>query len=232
MDADQNDQQEQDPTEVPPTLKEQIDTAVAVAFGEQGYLVEGEPSNKPLADVLERLVLGAEVEKTADRGDKAITKSALVKAAFPNVAGPDAWDEQPAPDVAAGLYSRLTGTVWRLVNDDVTGNIQQRLNGDHGLILCRTDKTPSGEQGVYVTRNIGCVIADFSGPHKAKLKKQADNFAANLAMATGRMPEHAKKFKSELSSGVKTALGSGVAILQPALEAATAEDDDAGDDDE
>jgi hypothetical protein len=102
MDADQNDQQEQESTELPPTLKEQIDTAVAVAFGEQGYLVEGEPNNGPLADVLERLVLEAEVEKTTDRGDKAITKSALVKAAFPNVAGPDAWDEQPDPDVAAG----------------------------------------------------------------------------------------------------------------------------------
>jgi len=161
----------------------------------------------------------------------AITKSGLMQAAFPKVAGPDAWDEQPDPLLAAGVYSRLMGTVWRLVNDDATGQIQQRLNGDHGLILCRTNKTPSGEWGVYVTSNISCVIMDFSGPHKAKLKKQTDNFAANLAMATSRMPEHAKKFKQELASGVRTALGSGVAILQPALEAATAEDDgeDVGD---
>lgn len=231
MEADRNDQQ-QEQMELLPTLKEQIDTAVAVAFGEQGYIVEGEPSNAPLADVLYRLVLEAEVEKTADRGAKAITRSALVKAAFPKVPGPDLWDEQPDPDLASGVYTRLTGTIWRLVNDDATGQIQQRLNGDHGLILCRTNKTPSSEWGVYVTRNIGCVIMDFSGPHKAKLKKQTDNFAANLAMATSRMPEHAKKFKQELASGVKTALGSGTAILQPALEAATAEDDSEDDGDE
>ena len=52
-------------------------------------------------------------------------------------------------------------------------------------------------------------------------QEAAARFATNLAMAVDRLPEHADKFKRELNVGMKAALGSGTAILVPALEAAS-----------
>lgn len=216
MNADQQDQQLQLP------LKERVDTGVALAYGQQGYVQDGQPDQGLLSDVIYGLVTTAVVEKTAERGTKAITRTALVEKTFPNVPGAEAWDEQDDPELAEGIYKRLDGTVWRMVNDDVSGSIQERLNGDQGLILCRTQATPGKQWAVYVTRDLGCLLLDFSGPHKAKLKKAADRYAANLVMATDRLPQHAKKFQRELTTGMRTALDGSVAILKPAIEAATA----------
>lgn len=217
MDAEQNQQ-----LELP--LKERIDTAVALAYGQQGYMKDARPDQGPLGDVIFDLVVKAVVAKSAERGAKAITRTALLATAFPQVPGPEAWDEQDDPELAEGVYKRLDSIVWRLVNPDHTGQLQERLNGEYGLVLCRTTATPGKQPGVYVTRDLQCLVMDFAGPHKAKLKKEADHFAANLVMATERLPEHAKRLKRELTNGMKTALEGSVAILQPAIEAATAGD--------
>lgn len=224
---------EQDPSdgseEIQPLLKERIDTAVAIAYGQHGYVIDGYPDQGAVADMVYELVSQAVVTKRAERANAAVTRRRLMSVVFSKVAGPEAWAEQEDPEVAEGLYKRLDGQLWRMVTPDSTGQIQTRLNGDNGLILCRTKDTAEKVPAVYVTRDLQCLVTDYSGPHKAALKKEGDRFAMNMAMAIDRVPEHAKRFKRELTSGLKTALDSGVAIVTPSLEAAVGDTEDEAD---
>jgi len=220
LDADQNGQME-----LLPTLKERIDQATDLAFVQHGYVVgDGEPDKRAVEDKVYGLVSVAVVDKRADRGRLAVTRRSLMSSTFPQVPGPEAWAEQQDPDLASGVYKNLDGHLWRLVSPEANGKIQVRLNGDTGLILCKTKATPNEVDAVYVTNDLNCLLADFSGPQRTKLKKEADRFARNLAMAVERLPQHSKRFKGELTGGMKTALDAGLNTLQPALEAAAADE--------
>jgi hypothetical protein len=215
------------------TLKERIDKEVDAVYMRHNYLVDGEPKRRLVEDKIYDLVSNAVVDKRADRGKLAVSRRQLMAVAFPQVPGPDAWAEQQEPDVAEGVYTRLDGFVWRLVSADRDGKIQARLNSDSGRILCRTRATPDKNDAVYVTSDLQCLLADFTSPQKDRITREATRFANNLAMAVDRLPEHAARFKRELASGMKTALGTGNAILIPAIEAASngldlEDDDDAG----
>lgn len=201
-------------------LKERIDDGVTDAYLQHGYVTEGEIDRRAVEDRVYALVSAAVVDKRADRGKLAVTRRSLMSSAFGQVPGPEAWAEHDEPDLISGVYNALDGHLWRLVSADANGKIQSRLNGDTGLILCRTKATPDKTDAVYVTGDIQCLLADFSGPQKATLAKAASRMATNLAMAVERQPEHAKRFNQELVSGMKAALGTGRAILMPALEAA------------
>ena len=84
---------------------------------------------------------------------------------------------------------------------DAGGKIQQRLNSDVGLILCRTKATPDSIEAVYVTKDLSCLLADFTGPQKDRLTRELTRFAKNLVMAVDRLPEHANRFKKEMTTG-------------------------------
>lgn len=218
MNADLHEQME-----LLPTLKERVDQEVEAVYERHGYLVDDRRPLELVADKIYDLVSNAVVEKRADRGKLAVSRRQLMTVAFPQVPGPDAWAEQEEPDLAEGVYDRLDGILWRLVNADAKGTIQARLNGDTGLILCRTKATPDKTDAVYVTRDLQCLLADFTSPQKERISKEAVRFSNNLAMATERLPEYAGQFKRELTSGMKVALGTANAILAPALEAAATE---------
>jgi hypothetical protein len=208
--------------EVP--LSERVAEGVELAYREHGYIDDGgERDLNAVEDKVFDLVSRAVVTRRAERGKLAVLRHTLVSTAFPNVPGPDQWAEQDEPEVAAGVYSQLDSTIWRFVDPGYNGRIQSRLNSGNGLILCRTTATPSKEAAVYVTKDLACLVEDFSGPHKAAMKKLADRFARNLAMATDRLPEFGSKFERELTGASKAALESSMNILTPALAAASAE---------
>jgi hypothetical protein len=211
-------------------LKERIETGVEAAYEQHGYSTDGGIDRVALEDKVFALVSVAVVEKRADRAKLAVTRRSLMSSAFGQIPGPEAWAEQDDPEQAAGIYSTLDGILWRLVSDDENGKIQSRLNGEAGLILCRTKATPDKADAVYVTRDIQCLLADWSAPQKVRIEKQAKRMAKNLAMAVERQPAHAKRLNQELLGAMKTALGTSQAILAPALEAAKI--DTAGEDDE
>jgi len=214
------------------SLKERVDEAVDAVYERHGYLVDGEPNRGLVEDKIYDLVSNAVVEQRADRGRLAVSRRQLMAVAFPQVPGPDAWAEQEEPDLAEAVYARLDGYVWRLVNPDASGKIQARLKSDGGRILCRTKATPDKNDAVYVTSDLQCLLADFTSPQKDRITREATRFATNLVMAVDRLPEHAGRFKRELTSGMKTALGSGSAILIPAIEAAATDLDEDDDGDE
>lgn len=223
MDADQNEQMELH------SLKERIDQETDLAFVRHGYVVgDGEPDKRAVEDKVYGLVSVALVDKRADRGRLAVTRRSLMSSTFAQVPGPEAWAEQDDAELAEGVYNRLDGQLWRLVSPEANGKIQMRLNSDIGLILCRTKATPDEVDAVYVTKDLNCLLADFSSPQRKRLQKEADRFATNLAMAVERLPQHARRFKGELTGGMKTALDTGLNTLQPAIEAATADQTDDG----
>jgi hypothetical protein len=227
LEADQNDQLDV------LSLEEQVTREVDLAFVRHGYVLgDGQPDKHAVEDKVYSLVSAAVVEKRPDRGKVAITKRRLMSSVFGQVPGPEAWIEQEDAELARDVYKRLDGQLWRLVTPDAAGKIQKRLNSDIGLILCKTKATPDEVEAVYVTKDLNCLLADFSTPQRDKLKKEADRFATNLAMAIERLPVHASRFKNELNGGMKTALGSASAILQPALEAAAADRSEGDDGDE
>ena len=213
---DANEQLQLDP------LEERVSQGVEAAYAEHGYVNGDELDKQAVEDKVYELVAAAIVDKRADRGKTALTRRALMSSTFGQVPGPESWAEQDDPDVAAGVYGKLAGHLWRLVSPDADGKIQQRLNGDVGLILCHTKATPDKTEAVYVTEDLQCLLADFTTPQKTRIEKAANRFAKNLAMAVDRQPEHAKRFNLELSGGIKAALGTSQAILMPALEAAKA----------
>lgn len=201
-------------------LSERIEQAVELAWAQHGYARDGELDKQAVEDKVYGLVAVAVVEKRADRGRVALTRRQLMSSTFGQVPGPEAWAEEEDPEVAAGVYSRLAGHLWRLVSADVDGKVQGRLNGDLGLILCHTKATPDKTEAVYVTQDLQCLLADFSGPQKAAIQKAADKMAKNFVMVVGRQPGYAKRFNQELSGAIKAALGTSQAILTPAIEAA------------
>ena len=98
------------------SLKERVDDEVDAVYERHGYVVDGEPSRGIVEDKVYDLVSAAVVEKRAERGKVAVTSRSLMATVFPQVAGPEAWAEQEDPELAEGVYGRLDGHLWRLVN--------------------------------------------------------------------------------------------------------------------
>lgn len=209
-------------------LDERVKDEVDAAYAAAGFVDEdGERNMAAVEEKTLGIVKPAVVTKRAERGKVAVLRHKIVSEVFPNVPGPELWAEQNDPEVAKGVYTQLDGAIWRLLDPGSSGKIQNRLDG--AGLLCRTQATPSGEWAVYVTKDLSCLLEDFTGPSKTAVKKMVDKFARNLVMATDRLPEFGPKFEKELSSAATKALESGLVILTPALVAAAAETDETDD---
>jgi len=213
------------PPEAP--LEDRVATATMVAWGRHGYLSDdGEPDLTKVTDLVYELVSKAEAKKKIERAKVGITRRALMEAVFPKVVGPEAWADEDDPEVAEGVYKALDSTCWRLTNTSPNGPIQNRLNSDHGVVLCRTKVNPHRTDAVYVTSDLGCLLEDAIKPQRDNQKKRADREAAFTAMLIERVPEHGARFNRELVGGLRTALTSAQAIVAGALEASQVDDDD------
>jgi hypothetical protein len=93
------------------------------------------------------------------------------------------------------------------------------LNGEQSMILCRTSATAEkGVQGVYVTSNWACILADFIQPDQKKVERAISQQAANGAMGAERLPAFAQKFRRELNAVTKGVLSTGVARIDRQIE--------------
>jgi hypothetical protein len=213
-----------------PTPSERADTAVAMAYGEAGYVDrDGQPNIDAIVDVMVDLIRPAVADSKKDRSKVGIPRRDIMKRVFPKVAGPEGWDNEEDPELAKEVYRRLDSACWRLTSVTPSGQIQSRLNSDDSLVLLRTKVNPHQADAVYCTRDLGCLLEDAIKPQRDAEKKRADRDAAFTAMLIERVPEHGKRLNRELVGGLKTALTSATAITAAALEAAdeagAAEDD-------
>jgi hypothetical protein len=203
-----------------PTLDELADTAVAIAYGEQGYIdASGEPYTDAIVDVMTDLIRPAVAHTKRDRAKVCISRREIMARVFPKVVGPEGWADEADPELAEEVYKRLDSVCWRLTTMSPDGQIQARLNSDDSLVLLRTTVNPHRTQAVYVTRDLGCLLEDAIKPQRAAEKKRADRDAAFTAMLIERVPEHGKRLNRELVGGLTTALTSAKAITAAALEA-------------
>lgn len=210
-----------DESQVVGVTDEQIAEAIEAMYPLHGYAKsDGTKDLHPLVIAIYEAVKVAVVTKKSERASKVITRGTLVATVFPKAPGPDSWSDQDNPELAEKVYRSLAQTVSDLAKPDHKGRVQTRV-GMEGLVLCRTTVGVDAVTAWYVTRDLSCILEDFSGPHKKKLRSAADSFAQNLAMVTGRLPEHSRKLGKEYDSGMKAALASGESRLRPALEAAT-----------
>lgn len=223
---------EADPQQEVP-IEERIATAVAVAYGEAGFVDEdGYPNIMALSEKLLALILPAEATKKAERAKVCLTRRALMEHVFPKIVGPEAWDDQEDPELAKGVYTQLDSQCWRLTATKPDGQIQSRLNSDHALVLCRTKVNPHKTDAVYVTRDLSCLLEDAIKPQRAGQKKAADRDAAFTAMLIERIPEHGKRFNREMVGGLSTALNSAKAITAGVLQASLFDVEDDGEEEQ
>ncbi len=208
-------------------LKARVESAFHVAYGAAGFADEdGNLDSIALAEKLLPIVLAAEATRKSERAAVCVRRRQLVADAFPNIAGPEGWADEADPEVAEGVYKKADSACWRLMAEKPDGVIQSRLNGDHGLVLCRTCVNPDKTWAVYVTNALDCLIEDAIKPQREQQKMRADRDAAFTAMLIERVPEHGKRFNRELVGGLRTALQSAEAITAGALQASLFEDDD------
>ena len=212
---------------------EEIDAAVNAMYQLHGYWVENSDGDgskdlgrlrQAVADVVVRHVSRAS-PTGRQRDNSRPTRPRGVPAAS---ATADNWDQEgDRPRLAEEVHRWIDRKVWDLAKPDFTGQVQQII-GDmmESMVLVRTKVTADKTDAVYITNDLGCLLEDFAGPWRQKMKRAADGFANNLAMATRRLPAYADQLDREFKRGMKVALNSGASVLAPALTAAIDEDED------
>jgi hypothetical protein len=207
-------------------LDERLERAIAVAYGQHGYVTDDVRDDEQIVVLLLNRVLQAEVHKTAERAQVAVPKRELMTLVWPQVAGPEAWAEQDDPELAEALYMRLESNVWSFLRVELTGQVQDRLNGAHGLVLCRTKVNPHKTDAVYVTRDWKCIAADYAPKYTKAAERAATKLAMQLALVAERIPDHGKRSKTVVTDSLKQSLTSGTTTMDRALQAGESTSDE------
>jgi len=205
----------------PPT-REEINAAVHLVFVQHGYIdASGERDLDAMREAIWDNVSDAEVERKAERGEKAVLCDDVVTTTFaqlPNV------EEAEDRELAEAVQKEITATVLKALDSAPSGAIQRMLKERMpGYLLCRTKIGKQAKLAVYVTKDLGCILEDYAGPPRKRVRSAAATYADHLALATDRLPQHADKFDREYKRGLKLALDAGASTLAPSLTAASEE---------
>jgi hypothetical protein len=208
------------------SIDEEVAAEILAAYVAQDYILDGEPDRQAVIERLVGIVLPAVVSATGERGTKSITRTTLMSEVFPKVVGAEGWAETDNPEVAARVYRHFDGNViWRTLDMGASAPIQKAAM-EQGFLLCRTTSTPGHVDAVYVTQDVECIRLDFSAPYKAKVEKEAQKHAVQLACATKVLPQFANIWEGELRKSLAQAKRAGEAALMPALDAVRNGDED------
>src|SRR5262245_6465528 len=155
------------------TLEERRDARVDALYVHHGYTEDGVVDVELIVDALFPTVSKAVAAKTIDRPRVCVHRRALVECAFPGLIGPEGWSETDDPDLSEAVYKKCDSAVWRLTSIAPHGKLQQRLNSDAGLVLCRTKVNPHATPAVYVTADRKCILEDIIKPTQKREKALA-----------------------------------------------------------
>ena len=174
--------------------QEMIDAGHHMAYVMHGYVLQdGSYDWQRLRDKLYPLLAAAEVTSKQERADKAPLQSDAVTALFPNLPGPDAWENENDPELAQTVWKAVAGDIWRQLTPGPTGVMQRMVNANLDLILVRNKVALTVQVGgkpkmvtehvAYVTRDLGCLIQDYQGPVHQRAKKAIEAAAQYTARA-------------------------------------------------
>jgi len=204
------------------TLAQRVSREAKLAYGRANMLDEYGDRNTPLlASKIYDRIAKAVVESPGERAKVGIGKEAFMTELFPQLPGKTEWVDQADPELAEKTYNAIGADVSRALASD--GPVQARLNGNLGMLLCRTRRHPNV---YYVTRNLKCITEDYAEPSARRATAALESHAVLMALAIERLPEHAKKFERAYDAAGKLALQSGRAKIQNALDAASSNGDD------
>ena len=160
------------------------------------------------------------VRALEERSRKAVRKGVITGNAFPSVAKPDEWSNEPDYEVARRIWQALERKCWDLCKADHSGAVQ-KMCSELGVVLVRCKVTEDQIDAVYVTDDVECILTDFDSPHTRKLVKAAESFGKNLSMVMGRLPEATDDLHRDYKRTMRQALTTGKTMIAPALEAAS-----------
>lgn len=215
-------------------LKDAQDAAVDAAYAQAGFVTKpdengvggGERDTDALRARIYAVVSAARVNSPGERKTKAITKGALAEAVFPSLPAEN-WENEDDPSLAEWTFNKVRGDVWTAATADVKGSVQQQVGlSSPDSALCQTQIGSDGTPAVYVTSDLACLKEDLAGPHTKAIRNAHKKMARNMAMLTGRQPEHAKTFERLLKEASKNGLEAGKLDMAPALEAAKPDGND------
>jgi hypothetical protein len=207
--------------------RDEINAAVHLVFVQHGYIdAAGERDLEAMREVIYVPVSEAVVARKSERGVKAVLRDDVVTNTFGYL--PDVEDEDN-PELADAVQKEITSTIWKALDMAPSGAIQKMLKDRMpGYLLCRTKIGKQAKDAVYVTTDLGCILEDYAGPPRMKVRAAATSYANHLALATNRQPQLADKFDREYKRGLKLALDTGANTLAPSLTAASDELSDDG----
>lgn len=213
---------------VSPIAREEITAAVEVVFVQHGYIdASGEKDLESMREAIYTEISAAVVARKNERGAHAVLQDDVIAKTFEHL--PDV-EEADNPELAEEIQKEITATVRRALDPAPSGAIQKMLDARMpGYLLCRTKIGKHAKPASYVTKDLGCILEDFTGAPRKKVQSAATTYAGYLALATNRLPEHADKFDREYKRGLKLALDAGASALAPSL---TAVSDELSEDDE
>lgn len=203
-------------------FQEKFAVAEAAVFAQHGYVAEdGSVDERGIEDKILARLLGAEAHSTGERRTVAVPREALMHDVYPNLPGEGEFSEQEDPELAEALYSKLSTSLWMMLTMNPDGAIQQRLNGDHALVLCRMPATKTRPVSVYVTRNGKCIDEDYWAPDMKAISRALGKAARKATLVAERIPEHGPKLRRSLKSSTNNALTAADHVVRDAIEAQT-----------
>ena len=200
-------------------LSDLIAAGVTARCTEAGYVDEdGDRDWTPLTHKLTDLILTGRVPSEREKAKKAISRGRFVSESFPAL--PSDFSGEDDPELAEEVYSWIERKVWDLLKSDASGAVQQEVGiRQPGLLVCRAKIGTDHVWHAYVTDDLTCIKSDFNAPLARKVERANTAMAVNMAMAVGRLPQHAPTFDRAYESANKTALEAGRNLLRPALDA-------------
>jgi hypothetical protein len=211
---------------------EEINKAVNAAFAAEGYVKangNGEVrDNRAMHHAILSVVRQYKVASKKDRYTDAITRGKLIAAVFPNLPGPDAWENEDDPVLALEVYKKVSAAVWGAVAPASTSPVQKlvRLH-ESGMTLIRVTLYDQEDpmDVVYLTDDLGCLRQDYEGPLRTKLTKLANDSARDHVALIETHPEHATKIAADYRTQSRKAVTASNDTVQLALDIVTGNGD-------
>lgn len=211
--------------------KAAVDQAVFDAFKHEGYITDdGTRDMTKLRERIFQVIARDKVLDKKERHDKATTRGDLVAQAFPNLAGPESWSDQPDPALAEAAYKAIDMKfVWGEAKVNARSPLQRMvgMNMGNGYILCRTKVGKDEVPAVYITDNVACIQEDFVRPDNDSAARKFEAVTENREMLVIRQPHNAPRYVKEYSRTMRGAVAAGVDRLQLTMESVLNDDVDA-----
>jgi hypothetical protein len=210
-----------------------VDEAVHSAIEREGY-VNGDAvvDRGVIRERIFGIVSKAKVNDRKERAAKAITRGELMRQVFPNLPGPEEWDEQETPLLAETVYKRIDGRfVWGDVKPAPSGAVQRLvgMNMGNGFVLCRTRIGKDATPAVYITDDYALIQQDYTKSDIAKLQRAARATERGQEMLMQRQPQNAQRYYRAYNKALHGVVELASGQLRLALEAANGIGDE-GDD--